>query len=344
MKMAKKIVGKRILALAVILTCAMGVISCKAKKVENPIPDNAGGVELSNPNATKEAKELYAYLQSEWGKHCLTGQQESTWMGSPDYEMDYIEKNTGKLPAIRGLDFMHNDFDGVAERAMAWWEKGGIVTICWHTGPDFASEYKECIKDEIDWKDAFTEGSETYNQLVNGMDRCVPALLKLQEAGVPVLWRPFHETDGNWFWWSKGGSENLVKLWQLMYDRYTNKWGLNNLIWVFGYSHMSTNAKAWYPGDEYVDLTGADCYEAGANPWLYQKVQNIPQNGMPIVYHECGNIPSADQVKEANTCWLYFMTWHTEWLTEAKYNTLENLKAVYNDAYYITLDELPKFD
>ena len=62
--------------------------------------------ELSNENAIESAQVLYDYLQETYGTACLTGQMESTWMGSPDYEMNYIEDNTGKLPAIRGLDFM----------------------------------------------------------------------------------------------------------------------------------------------------------------------------------------------------------------------------------------------
>ena len=95
--------------------------------------------ELSNENAIENAKIVYDYLQEVYGDVCLTGQMESTWMGTPDYELNYIERETGKLPAIRGLDFMHNDFAGVTNRAQGWWEKGGIPTLCWHTGSDFAS-------------------------------------------------------------------------------------------------------------------------------------------------------------------------------------------------------------
>ena len=79
--------------------------------------------ELSNPHVIPEAKKLYAYLREIFGKKCLTGQMESTWMGSAEYEMDYILTHTGKLPAIRGLDFMHNDFQGVTDRAIDWWKR-----------------------------------------------------------------------------------------------------------------------------------------------------------------------------------------------------------------------------
>ena len=298
---------------------------------------------LSNPNASPEAQRVYAYLQQTWGSACLTGQMESTWMGSPDYEMNYIKKHTGKLPAIRGLDFIHNDFQGVVNRSIEWWEKGGIPHICWHTGSDFASGYNESQSHNLDWENALTPGTPEYDQLLKAMDRAAPYLKQLQEAGVPVLWRPFHELDGGWFWWSKGGSESFVKLWQLMYSRYTDYWGLNNLIWLLGYSGNGGNMAAWYPGDAYVDLIGADSYTPGANGHLYAEVASIAPEGMPIVFHECGTIPTEEQMKADNAPWLMFMVWTTDFITDAKNNTPESIRQIYEGDYFITLDELPSF-
>lgn len=299
---------------------------------------------LSNENAIENAKNVYSYLKGVYKTSCLTGQMESTWMGSPDYEMNYIEKNTGKLPAIRGLDFMCNDFKGVVSRAEEWWEKGGIVTVCWHTGADFASEFTDSLEDNINWDEAFIEGSETYNSLLAGMDRAVPYLQQLEDAGVPVLWRPFHEIDGGWFWWSKGGAENFKKLWQMMYTRYTDYWGLDNLIWLLGYSsNVNVDKTEWYPGDEYVDLMGADSYDPGENKALYDLCTEIAPEGMPIVYHECANIPSADAMTGSGALWTFFMVWHTDSLTDTQLNSIAHLKEIYNSDYFITLDELPDF-
>ncbi|MCH5341630.1 MAG: hypothetical protein J1E01_09180 [Acetatifactor sp.] len=299
--------------------------------------------ELSNENAIENARVLYQYLQETWGRYCLTGQMESTWMGSPDYEMDYLEENTGKLPAIRGMDFIHNDFQGVVDRAIDWWERGGIPTICWHTGADFASGYNECLADDINWEEAFVAGSDTYNSLLAGMDRAVPYLQQLEDAGVPILWRPFHELDGGWFWWSKGGSENFIKLWQLMYSRYTDYWGLDNLIWVYGYSSNGGVMAEWYPGDAYVDMVGADSYTPGAEARLYEECVDVAPEGMPIVFHECGRIPTEQEMKDAKVQWLFFMVWTTEHLTDTDNQPLDALKKIYNSSYFITLDELPDF-
>ncbi len=298
---------------------------------------------LSNENAIENAVKVYDYLKATYGTGCITGQMESTWMGSADYELNYIEDKTGKLPAIRGLDFMHNDFAGVTKRTQEWWEKGGIPTICWHTGADFASAYDESKADNINWDEAFVPGSETYNSLITGMDRAVPYLQQLEDANVPVLWRPFHELDGGWFWWSKGGSDNFVKLWQLMYSRYTDYWGLDNLIWVYGYSGNGGGMADWYPGDAYVDLVGADSYDVGPNNDLFVECDALAPEGMPIVFHECGTIPTEEELVSTDTDWLLFMTWHTSWLTDTNSNSVENLNEIYNSEYFITLDELPDF-
>lgn len=334
--------------LAVILASSIVFTGCGSIQSDNSIKGNKMSNSkhtydgtLSNKNSIEPAVTVYNYIKSVYTNNCLTGQMESTWMTSPEYEMEYVLENTGKLPAIRGLDFMNNDFEGVTARAKQWWERGGIVTICWHTGSDFASGYPESKQTDINWDEAFIEGSDTYNALIEAMDRAVPSLKELNEAGVPVLWRPFHEFDGKWFWWGQGGSENFKKLWILMYDRYTNYWGLNNLIWVLGYSHLSFQMSRWYPGDEYVDIIGADSYNKGANNRLYRKVLRVAAPNMPVVFHECGTIPTEQELKKKNTQWAFFMTWHTNYITEE--NEIDSLKEIYNSDYFITLDELPAF-
>jgi hypothetical protein len=224
---------------------------------------------LTNPNAIPVAQRLFAYICSLQGKNCLTGQMESGWRDT-EIEMKFLLEKTGWLPAIRGLDFIHNDFDGCVRRATDWHARGGIVTICWHTGPDFASGYKESQEHDLNWDAAFTPGTQEHTALLAGMDRAVPALRQLQDRNIPVLWRPFHEFDGKWFWWGRGGAEGFIKLWRLMYDRYTNIHHLNNLIWVLGFSDAPGDLRPWYPGDDVVDILGGDSYKGGAQGDLYR--------------------------------------------------------------------------
>lgn len=325
----------------VILLCVALLCSCSR------VSTDKSAMKLSNANADETTKKVYAYICDTYENGIISAQQESTWVGGTEYEMDYIYDATGKLPAMRGLDFMNDDFDGVVERAADWWKKGGLVTICWHCGPKFDGNYDNCKNDEIaDWDAVLTDGTPENKEFVKNMDNAGKALQRLQEQGVPVLWRPFHEFDGAWFWWGKGEEENFKKLWIMMYDHFTNDLGLNNLIWVLGYSHNGTDYKGkppkWYPGDEYCDIVGADSYEVdenGAENRLYKIVRKITKGKKPLILHECGLIPTVEELKEVQ--WCSFMTWHSEWMIDK--NTKEHLNEIYNSDYVITLDELPSF-
>ncbi|MCR5684765.1 MAG: glycoside hydrolase family 26 protein [Lachnospiraceae bacterium] len=305
---------------------------CGAKTAV-PAPD-VKGIELQGRNDKTTA--VFNYIRDNFGKHMLAAQQESTWMGSVDYEMDYLMDVTGKLPAIRGLDFMNDDFDGVAERAVEWDKKGGIVTICWHTGVDI-SGYEESKKDKPDFDRLFTPGTDEYNTLMNSWDKAAKTLQRLRDENVPVLWRPFHEFDGKWFWWGKGGADNFVRLWRMMYDKFTDEYELDNLIWVLGYSEKMRDG--WYPGDEYVDIVGSDNYDKKTtNLKAWNKLTEITNK--PMAFHECSILPAVERFEEDGTIWAWFMIWHTEWLTD---NKTETLKEVFNSDLVITLDELPEF-
>lgn len=289
---------------------------------------------LSNVNADEKTQKVYEYLCDNFGEKMLSAQQESTWMGSADYEMDIIEEATGKLPAIRGLDFMNGDFRGVVERAKEWDSKGGLVTICWHTGIN-GKGYNESLGDKPNFDALLTEGTPEYNEMIKNWDKAAVALCELRDAGIPVLWRPFHEFDGGWFWWGKKGGDNFIKLWKMMYDRYTNEFGLTNLIWVLGYSGEVKSG--WYPGDEYCDIIGSDTYDNSTNAKAWKKLTQL-NTGKPMAFHECGNVPSVDKFIADEDLWLWFMVWHTDYISN---QDKDNLREVYNSESVITLDELP---
>lgn len=331
-------------AIALICTAAVmtGLMSsCTAKNAasEESTGTAANGAvyTLSNENADETTQKVYQYLCENFGTSMLSCQQESTWMGTPDYEMDYILETTGKLPAMRGLDYMNGDFKGVNERAVKWWNEGGLVTICWHTGIN-GKGYQESLDDVPDFDKLLTEGTDEYNKMIANWDKAAAALSELQDAGVTVLWRPFHEFDGGWFWWGKDGGESFVKLWQMMYDRYTNQFGLNNLIWVLGYSGDVKNG--WYPGDDYCDIIGSDTYDNSTNSKAWKRLQKITDASKPMTFHECGNVPSVEDFEKDGCLWSWFMIWHTDHIMG---NDPENLKNVYNSDKVITIDELPEF-
>lgn len=254
--------------------------------------------ELCDPKATPETKALMKYLKSVYGKHTIAGQQEIYGGGhnnNYEWENEFLEDLTGKVPAIRGLDFMNYNplygwDDGSTERGIEWVkERNGILTASWHINVPIDFDNYE-VGDEVDWtkctyKNYQASGStfNTANVLEEGtkereyfeaaMEDLAEQLLKLQEANVPIILRPLHEAQGNegnysdgtsWFWWGDRGAEVYKELWKLLYTTLTEKYDLHNIIWEFN-SYDYSNSHTWYPGDEYVDIVAYDKYNVEYN-------------------------------------------------------------------------------
>ncbi|TCD26404.1 mannan endo-1,4-beta-mannosidase A and B [Pedobacter psychrodurus] len=291
---------------------------------------------LSNKDASKEANALYAYLKEMYGKKILSGQMSSSWGVD---EINYIKTVTGKSPAINGYDFITaKDNQNEVNQAIQWWKTGGIPTIMWHMGAPGKGEGYESSKKAIDTDNCFIKGTAEYEVFWAQLKEKGDLLLQLKKANVPVLWRPFHELNGNWFWWGKQGPDKFKKLWITMYEYYTKTLKLDNLIWVLCYTGKPDGN--WYPGDKYVDVVGADTYDVDkrAHKAMYDDVNKIVNNRFPIAFHECGTPPDPDKCLEADAMWSWWMVWHTNHLTKLDKDYLIKL---YNHELVITKDEIP---
>ena len=331
---------------------------------------------LSNPNASESAKRLYNYLCDQYGNHIISGQQEycgehnyNLWNDPTNFikdneeEFEYIRELTGEMPAIRGIDLLayrsnSNWEDHAPERAIQWVnEYKGIATLTWHwnvptdeTKTDFAF-YVESTGNTpfttFSVTNAVTEGTWEHEQILADIDEIAKQLTKLKEADVPVLWRPLHEAEGAWFWWGAEGAESCVKLYRLLYDKLTNEYGLDNLIWIWTASPYETSA-AWYPGDDVVDMIGYDKYNAvdglpnlsSIASTFYSLVQSTGTKKM-VAMTENDTIPSLENLVNDKAAWLYFCPWYKNYLTSEQNNPADNLKEIYTSDYCITLDELP---
>ncbi len=307
----------------------------------------SGSLKLSNPNPSLGAVALFDYLKDLYKKKTLTGQQESTWAtGGALHELNFIFDATGKAPAVLGLDYL-NHLDsayvaGVTKRAADWYlTNNGIPTICWHWGSPSIGQGYENSKKPFDIDKALTPGTTENIAMLKDLDIVAAELTKLRDQNVPILWRPFHEFTGTWFWWGMGGADKFKRLWIYMYNYYTVDKGLNNLVWVLGYT--GEPSAAYYPGDTYIDIAAADTYVTGHGSLkiLYDKVATIVGTERPIALHENGPIPDPDAVMMDAANWSYFMTWHTSFLTDGIANTTTTLNKAFNHDHYITRDELP---
>ena len=292
---------------------------------------------LVSPNASPEAKALFKYIHSQYGKKTLSGQMFAPWAKTDETEL--MKQITGKYPAIRGQDLITESANKTeVQQAIAWWKAGGIPTIMWHWGAPSVGEGYENSKGTIDVAKCFQEGSAENKAMWADLKRIADHLTVLRDAKVPVLWRPMHENDGGWFWYGKGGGANFVKLWRTMFDYFAKERKLDNLIWVM--CHSGTPKADWNPGTGYVDIAGGDTYAKTDDPQggIFDAVNNIYGKTMPKTLHECGILPDPDKSFNQGTTWSWWMLWHTSF---AENHNRDALKRIYAHDKVVTRDELP---
>ena len=342
-----------------------GYISWDKVTVWTSRPFNEGifdvSAKLVNENATDNAKRLMSYLCDVYGTSILSGQYCETGMNG--WENLIIYNNTGEYPAILGMDMGYYSQTGVdygvaistTEQAISYWEKGGIVTLCWHwLAPEkyidgtwysaFRPEHTNInVTKILNGKD-----EEGYQLLMKDIDNIAQQLLLMQQAGVPVLWRPLHEASGGWFWWGAEGPETYKQLYILLYETLTNTYGLNNLIWVW-----NGQDAAWYPGDEYVDIVGIDIY-AGEHVYTSQinaflETHRSTGSNKLVVLSENGTMIDPELSVRDRAMFGFFCVWSGEFVMNdsvrksysEQYTELEMLKKVYKSEHVITRSELP---
>ncbi len=292
-----------------------------------------------NPNATIQARKLLCFLHSINGKSVLSGQQETSWR-NPQGDITYIFDNTDEYPAILGGDLMYPN--GTTDRAIAYWNAGGIPMLRYHMGAPPLNDSYDNSMGNANIGAVLTEGTAQHTSFMSKLDFAADELQRLEDAGAAVLWAPFHESQPNgWFWYAKGSSDQLVQMWRLMFDYLTETKGLDNLVWIFP-SSGNPNASI-YPGKAYADLAGPDTY--GTNqPFtrLYGNARGVFGDTMPIPLHETGTIPDPGAMFEGNAApWVLFSVWAGYQRTA---NSVANLQRTYGHERTINRGDLPSFD
>lgn len=322
------------------------------------VDPSTGGFSISpapvNPNAGQPARNLYSFLSDNFLKKTISGVMTLKPLADASNEITYLKSKTGKEPALLGLDFMDhtgvnssgykNNPDLVAN-AKAWWGRKGIVALCWHwRDPSYKTNafYTDNTTFNIEAVDS--SESANYKAMIRDMDVVAGYLKELQNAGVAVLWRPLHEASGGWFWWGAKGAAPCIKLWRLMYDRFTNYHQLNNLIWVWTTTDDS-KALTWYPGDAYVDILGMDIYpgeyQHGSQVISFSRVKEKFGGKKLITLSECGSIPYPELMQGDGAYWSYFMPWYGDHTKLDKHNAVADWTKILTSDFVITLDEMP---
>ena len=277
-----------------------------------------------NPEATPEAVQLLDYLYGIRGTGTLAGQHNKPFAGS-DW-LDAARHVTRKYPALFGQDFgfspSHTE-DGINYRQQTVKQvikrhgQGYIVTLTWHAvrptddePVGFTSSVQGKLTDE-QWQELMTPGTPLRLRWEAQVDVIAAYLKQLQDAGIPILWRPYHEMNANWFWWGKRAGDNGFKhLWRMLYERLVTYHKLNNLIWVYSCNELMSGVDPfddYFPGTDVVDVLAVDVYNTGFSPEQYQEISRLAA-GKPIALGEVGAAPSVE-ILNSQPNWAWFMLW-----------------------------------
>lgn len=305
--------------------------------------------QLIDKKATDRTNSLYLNLMKIQNEgRVLFGHQDATsygrtWVG--ERGRSDVKDVTGSHPAVIGLDFANVTTSDSLEYKKAkqmltisvldTYNRGGISTFAWHAGnpANDGSFYWE--KDPIKVIPDILPGGklhDKYKAYLKAIADVASAFKDENGVLIPVIFRPFHEYDGDWFWWGKGHctKEEFITLWRFTVDYLQNDLDVHNFIYAFSPDCKFTTGADfldYYPGDDYVDMLGMDDYwdfrpDGANNPELAAKklmiVSDIAQQKNKLAaFTETGleGIPQTDWftttllpiLQKANVC--YVLVW-----------------------------------
>lgn len=237
---------------------------------------------LADANATPETKALFYHLKALSKEHTLFGHQHATeyghgWSGDPD--RSDVKSVTGSHPAVIGVDF--SGFTGhspeetekvkasVRKTVVDTYNRGGVITVAWHfNNPVSAGGFY--------WKDSVSEPAvkyiipggkahDQYKSILQSIAQWANNTKGADGKRVPMIFRPFHELDGGWFWWGAPHCtrDEIVSLWRFTVSYLRDSLQVHNFIYAFSPDNRFTTEAEYldrYPGDAFVDLVGVDDY------------------------------------------------------------------------------------
>jgi mannan endo-1,4-beta-mannosidase len=207
-----------------------------------------------------------ANIQLGWDEAITATKNKTNW--TPKIvDADYFEYSSAEVPGVANVAAFNADRRAKQNQlAIQHAQQGGIVQISWHarnpwTGAQASSAPQGSLADITNPSTA--AGANWKAQL----DRIAASLQQLQSAGVPVMFRPFHEMNGTWFWWGNAGTGDFNRIWNHMFDYFTATKGLHNLLWVFSANHDDEGIKAadYYYTSDLQNQYGQVIYRGTAN-------------------------------------------------------------------------------
>ena len=210
-----------------------------------------------------------------------------------EYTQSDVYATCGKYPAVYGMDLGgielgsptnldNNSFDHMRAAAVQHHERGGVITFSWHprnplTGGD-SWDVSSC-----NVVASILPGGEKHELFMTWLSKAADYMLSIKTSDgqmVPLIFRPWHEHTGSWFWWGQNlcTTEQYKALWQMTYDYMMVERGMTNLVWAYspGAGELSSEdvCAERYPGDDIVDIVGFDCYQYAGNSIYMKDMKN----------------------------------------------------------------------
>lgn len=240
-------------------------------------------VSPSDTYATPETRRLLSNLQKMMDKGYLVGHQDDLAYGAKwKYEpgRSDVKDVTGDYPGIYGWELGNLElgkdknlddvpFDKMKQYIISAYQRGAVITISWHVNNPFTG--KDAWDPAPGSVAAVLPGGGMHQVFKGYLDKVAVFLHALKGnngEAIPILWRPFHEHTGGWFWWGvkSSTSEEFKQLFRFSVDYLRNEKHLHNLL--IGYNtgtEFASEAQFLerYPGDDYVDMLSFDTYQRG---------------------------------------------------------------------------------
>ena len=250
-----------------------------------------------------------------------------------------VHSVTGHYPAVFGTDLGgiemgwessldKNRFDHIRAAAAAHHERGGIVTFSWHLrNPFTGGDTWDVTSTEV--VKSILPGGEKHEMFMDWLKNAADFMESVKTADgelVPIIWRPWHEHTGSWFWWGQMlcTTEEYKALWRLTYDYMEGERGMTNLVWSYSPGASALTPELFeerYPGDDIIDMVGFDCYQYGPAEMYISEMKNALKVTCDFA-REHGKIPAVTETG-------YETIKHPQWWTEVLYEAVKDYPISY---------------
>lgn len=352
------------------------------------LPVSAKKSKLTDPKATTETKALFQNLMKLAESHTLFGHQHATEYGrgwSGDEDRSDVKSVCGSHPAVIGVDIsgltgrsaeaIEKEKSRLQKAVVDMYNRGGVTTVSWHFNNP-VSEGGFYWKDDVS-KPAVKhlipggEAHDKYKEILKTIADWAHSLKGADGTLTPVIFRPYHEFDGDWFWWGKAHctKEEFVALWQFTVSYLRDTLGVHNFIYAFSPDNKFNSEEEFldrYPGNKWVDMVGMDNYgDMGRDKYDLEKAAGklkiisdfAMKSGKLAAFTETGleSIPNPEwwtgtlqkvmQMHPMNLC--YVLVWRNDVRSPTHYYapvpghaSVPDFMKFYNDPYTLFLNDL----